>query len=54
MEIVEELLDACKALGCNMSLKINFLHFHLDLFRPNLGVVSDEHGEGFHQDIAQM
>jgi hypothetical protein len=51
---MEELLDAHIALECNMSLKIHFLHSHLDFFRPNLGVVSDKHGERFHQDIAQM
>ncbi|UYV76679.1 hypothetical protein LAZ67_14001721, partial [Cordylochernes scorpioides] len=43
-----------KALGCNMSLKIHFLHSHLDLFPDNLGAVSDEHGERFHQDISSM
>ncbi|UYV63953.1 hypothetical protein LAZ67_2006122 [Cordylochernes scorpioides] len=43
-----------KALGCNMSLKIHFLHSHLDFFPDNLGAVSDEHGERFHQDISGM
>ncbi|UYV84088.1 hypothetical protein LAZ67_X001141 [Cordylochernes scorpioides] len=43
-----------KALGCNMSLKIHFLHSHLDFFLDNLGAVSDEHGERFHQDISSM
>ncbi|UYV68164.1 CLPB [Cordylochernes scorpioides] len=42
------------ALGCNMSLKIHFLHSHLDFFPDNLGEVSDEHGERFHQDISSM
>ncbi|UYV81492.1 K02A2.6-like, partial [Cordylochernes scorpioides] len=42
------------ALGCNMSLKIHFLHSHLDFFPDNLGAVSDEHGERFHQDISSM
>ena len=37
-----------------MSLKINFLHSHLNFFPPNLGAVSDEHGERFHQDITKM
>jgi hypothetical protein len=27
------------------------LHSHLEFFRPNLGDVSEEHGECFHQDI---
>jgi len=34
-----------------MSLKIHFLESHLDFFPENLGEVSDEHGERFHQDI---
>jgi hypothetical protein len=37
-----------------MSLKIHFLYSHLDFFPDNLGAVSDEHGERFHQDIASM
>ena len=35
-----------------MSLKIHFLHSHLDFFPDNLGDVSDEQGERFHQDIS--
>ena len=35
-----------------MSLKVHFLHSHLPFFHENLGAVSDEHGERFHQDIA--
>ncbi|GBM61614.1 hypothetical protein AVEN_269524-1 [Araneus ventricosus] len=41
-------------MGCNMSLKIHFLHSHLEFFPENLGSVSDEHGERFHQDISNM
>nr|CAH7733773.1 unnamed protein product [Callosobruchus chinensis] len=41
-------------MGCNMSLKVHFLHSHLDFFPENLGAVSDEHGERFHQGIAKM
>jgi hypothetical protein len=37
-----------------MSLNIHFLHSHLDFFPQNLGAVSYEHGERFHQDIAVM
>jgi hypothetical protein len=50
-EIVSDLLTAYKPMGCNMSLKVHFLGCHLDFFAENLGVVSDEHGERFHQDI---
>ncbi len=37
-----------------MSLKINFLHSHLDFFQKNLGTVSDEQEERFHQNIQAM
>jgi hypothetical protein len=37
-----------------MSLKIQFLLFHLDFFPPKLGTVSDEIWEGFHQDISTL
>ncbi|UYV73797.1 hypothetical protein LAZ67_11000938 [Cordylochernes scorpioides] len=53
-DIVNDLLLSYKALGCNMSLKIHFLHSHLDFFPENLGAVSDEPGERFHQDISSM
>ena len=51
-DLINELLATYKTLGCNMSLKIHFLDSHLDFFPSNLGAVSDEHGERFHQDIA--
>lgn len=35
-----------------MSLKIHMLYSHLDVFPENLGAVSDEQGERFHQDIS--
>lgn len=53
-ELVSELLQNYKSLGCNMTLKIHFLDSHLDFFPENLGAVSDEHGERFHQDISTM
>jgi len=37
-----------------MSLKIHFLESHLNFFPENLGEVSDEHGERFHQDILDL
>jgi hypothetical protein len=37
-----------------MSLKVHFLGSHLDFFPENLGAVSDQHGERFHQDISNM
>jgi hypothetical protein len=41
-------------MGSNMSLKVHFLDSHLDFFPENLGAISDEHGERFHQDISNM
>jgi len=37
-----------------MSLKIHFLHSHLNFFPEKCGAVSDEHGERFHQDISSI
>ena len=54
IQLVNRLFAAHKDMKCNMSLKIHFLHSHLDFFPANLGAVSDEHGERFHQDIATM
>jgi len=51
---VRTMLDKYKALGCNMSLKLQYLHSHLDHFHENLGDVSEEQGERFHQDMKEM
>jgi len=51
---IQKLLNAFQKMGCRMSLKLHFLHSHLDFFPENLGAVSDEQGERFHQDIQQM
>ena len=53
-DVVQDLLTSYKAMGCNMSLKINILESHLDFFPKNLVEISDEHGEIFHQDILAM
>ena len=37
-----------------MSLKLHFLVSYVDFFPDNIGVVSDEHGECFHQEISAM
>ena len=50
-EIVHEMLTSYQLLGCNMSIKVHFLFSHLEQFPANLGDVSDEQGERFHQDI---
>ena len=53
-ELVENLLLHYHNLGCRMSLKIHFLHSYLPFFPSNLADVSDEHGERFHQQIADV
>ena len=53
-ELNEDMLSLYHKLGCNMSLKIHMLHSHLDFFSNNCGIVCDEHGERFHQEIATM
>lgn len=53
-KLVKELLEHYCKMGCRMSLKIHFLHSHLNFFPENLGAVSDEQGERFHQDILTM
>ena len=37
-----------------MSVKVHFLHSHLEYFPENLGALSEEQGERFHQDIKIM
>ena len=44
IEIVENVIEAFRRLGSRMSLKLRFLHSHLEFFPDNLGVVSDEQG----------
>ena len=53
-EIVKTLLDTFHKLGCNMSVKVHFLRSHLEYFPENLGALSEELGERFHQDIKIM
>ncbi len=53
-ELVENLMAAYCRLGCNMSIKMHFLNSHLARFPDNLGAMSDEQGERFHQDMKTM
>lgn len=53
-EIVHEMLSAYHALGCKMSIKLHHLHAHLNMFPSNLGQMSDEQGERFHQEISRI
>ena len=53
-ELAETLFTSLDQLGENMSIKLYYLHSHLARFPENLGVVSDEQGKRFHQDISNM
>ena len=53
-QIVANLVKNLKILGCNMSLKVHFLDSHIDSFPENVGDYSEEQGERFHQDIAEI
>ncbi|GFV51081.1 uncharacterized protein TNCV_4743581 [Trichonephila clavipes] len=54
VELVESMLSNLKKLGCNMIIKIHFLHSHLDRFPQNLEDFSEEQGERFYQDLRTM
>ena len=53
-EIMKTLITSYQKMRCRMSIKLHFLHCHLDFFQENLGDFSEEHGERFHQDIQPM
>ena len=41
-------------MGSNMSIKLHFLNSHIEYFPENLGAVSEEQGERFHQDLKEL
>ncbi|GBP30318.1 hypothetical protein EVAR_27932_1 [Eumeta japonica] len=51
---VEQLLINFQQIECNMSIKLHYLHSHLDYFPENLGDLGEEQGQCFHQDIHTM
>lgn len=53
-EIVQKMLESFKILGANISIKLHFLHSHLNRFPENLGNYGEEQGERFHQDLKVM
>lgn len=53
-DVVDEFLNAYHTMDCNMSIKIHYIHSHLDFFPSNLGQFSDEHGERFHQEMMKI
>jgi hypothetical protein len=52
--LMEHILLSDQKLGCIMSLKILFVHYHQDIFLENCGSLNSEHGECFHHDISAM
>ena len=53
-EIVQPMLENFHRLDCNMNIKLHFLFSHIDCFPENLGAVSEEQGERFHQELKTM
>ena len=51
---VDVMLQNFQALGTRMSIKLRYLFSRLDYFTENLGDVSKEQEERFHQDIRMM
>ena len=52
--LVENFVTIYQAVGCRMSIKLHFVHSHLDFLRTNFRTASEEHGERFHKDIQVM
>ena len=48
------MLKSFESLRCNMGIKVHFSFSHLGSFPENLGSVSDEQEERFHQGIKIM
>ncbi|QQP40132.1 Uncharacterized protein FKW44_014077 [Caligus rogercresseyi] len=52
--LISTMIEAFQKLGCLMSIKMHFLFSHMEKFPENLGAMSDEQGERFHQDMRQI
>ena len=52
--LIRNLIEICKAFGANIIIKMHYLSSHVNEIPENLGAVSDEQGERFHQDIKDM
>ena len=53
-KMVDELMENFRKLGAHMSVKMQFLRFHLDYFPENCGNFSEKQDEHFHQDLRGM
>ena len=49
--LIMDLLHSYNKRGCQMSLKVHYLHSYLYFFSENMGAINDEQGEHFHQMI---
>ena len=45
---------AYKALVCNLSIKLHFLHSHISNFPEDLSKITDKEGERYHLDLKVM
>ncbi|KAL4705674.1 hypothetical protein ACJJTC_011236 [Scirpophaga incertulas] len=54
IELVEDLLLKLKNMGCNISIKLHFLHSHLSRFPENLEDMSEEQEERMYQNLRVM
>ena len=54
VEFVKHILIAFENLGCSISIKMHYLFTHKNWFTENLGSMSNENGEMFHQDIKKI
>ena len=50
-DLLEELLSSFEEMDCNMSIKLHYVKSYADKFPQNLGSISEEQGEQFHQNI---
>lgn len=53
-QLINEMLAAFEIINVHMSLKIHFLHAHVNELEQQLSTESDEHGEHFHQVAAPV
>jgi len=50
-DLSKKLLNSYEKLGCNVSVKVHFLHSHVNYFPENLEAIIEEQGVSSHQDI---
>jgi hypothetical protein len=51
---VQEVISSHRVVEGNMSLKLHFLHSHLDFCTESRAAFSEEHDETSHYDISQI